>query len=63
MAACPFQLACFILFSLIHTDIRWYKVLHSHAHIFLHRQLDFPSEPGVSNEILENEPKSCLAVA
>ena len=26
----------------------------------LNPQLDFPSEPGVSNEILENEPKSCL---
>ena len=23
----------------------------------------FPSEPGVANEILETEPKSCLAVA
>ena len=23
----------------------------------------FSSEPGVANEILENEPKSCLAVA
>ena len=31
-------------------------------HIF-YRQLDFPSEPGVANEILENEPKSCLTVA
>ena len=30
---------------------------------FFYRQLDFPSEPGVANEILENEPKSCLAVA
>ena len=25
-------------------------------HIFFYRQLDFPSEPGVANEILENEP-------
>ena len=32
-------------------------------HIFLYRQLDFSSEPGVANEILENEPKSCLSVA
>ena len=31
-------------------------------HIF-YRQLDFSSEPGVANEILENEPKSCLMVA
>ena len=23
---------------------------------FFYRQLDFPSEPGVANEILENEP-------
>ena len=31
-------------------------------HIF-YRQLDFSSEPGVAKEILEKEPKSCLAVA
>ena len=33
-------------------------------HIFLYRQLDFPSdsEHGVANEILENEARSCLAV-
>ena len=31
-------------------------------HIF-YRQLDFPSEPGVANEILKNEAESCLAVA
>ena len=30
---------------------------------FFYRQLDFPSEPGVANEILENEPKSCLTIA
>ena len=30
---------------------------------FFYKQLDFPSEPGVANEILENEAKSCLAVA
>ena len=28
-----------------------------------YRQLDFPSGPGVANEILENDPKSCLTVA
>ena len=34
------------------------------VHIFCFRQLDFPSEPGVANEIiLENEPKSCLTIA
>ena len=33
------------------------------VHIFFYRQLDFPSEPGYANEILENEPESCLAVA
>ena len=32
-------------------------------YIFFYRQLDFSSEPGVANEILENEPKSCLKVA
>ena len=30
---------------------------------FFYKQLNFPSEPGVANEILENEAKSCLAVA
>ena len=30
---------------------------------FFYRQLNFPSEPGVASEILENEAKSCLAVA
>ena len=30
---------------------------------FFYRQLDFSSEPGVANEILENEPKRCLTVA
>ena len=24
-----------------------------------YRQLDFPFEPGLANEIFENEPKSC----
>ena len=26
---------------------------------YTYRQLNFPSEPGVANEILENEAKSC----
>ena len=30
-----------------------------YIHIF-YRQLDFLFEPGVANEILENEPKICL---
>ena len=30
---------------------------------FFYRQLDFSSEPGAANEILEDEPKSCLTVA
>ena len=29
----------------------------------IYRQLDFLAEPGVANEILEDEAKSCLAVA
>ena len=29
---------------------------------YFYRQLDFPSEPGVASEILENEPKSCLVL-
>ena len=31
--------------------------------IFFYRQLDFSSELGVANDILENEPKSFLTVA
>ena len=37
-------------------------MMKQNTHLF-YRQLNFPSEPGVANEILENEPKSCLAVA
>ena len=33
------------------------------VYIIFYRQLDFSSEPEVANEILENEPKSCLIVA
>ena len=29
---------------------------------FFYRQLDFSSEPGVANQISENEPKSCRGV-
>ena len=36
--------------------------IHVGIHFF-YRQLDFQSQPGVANEILENEPKSCLTVA
>ena len=31
-------------------------------HIF-YKQLDFSSQPGVANKILENEPETCLKVA
>ena len=31
------------------------------VHIF-YRQLDFSSELGVANEILENEPNNCLVL-
>ena len=30
---------------------------------FFYKQLHFPSEPGVANEIWENEAESCLTVA
>ena len=37
------------------------KYFTNQVHAFLfYRQLEFSSEPGVANEILENEPKSCL---
>ena len=29
---------------------------------FFYRQIDFSSEPGAANEILENEAKSCLVL-
>ena len=32
------------------------------VHFFFYRQLNFSSEPGVANEILENEPKRCLVL-
>ena len=38
------------------------KSLINDDYTFFHRQLDFSSEPGVANKILENEPKSCLTV-
>ena len=38
---------------------RYRYELFQHEHIF-YRQLDFLSEPGVANEILENEPKNRL---
>ena len=44
------------VYSGLGSNFRW------RVHIF-QRQLDFPSEPGVANESLENEPKNCLAVA
>ena len=38
--------------------VLWKKMVY----IFFYRKLDFPSEPGVANEILENEAKSCLVL-
>ena len=43
----------FAILVLKATTIKVYKV-----YTFFCRQLDFSSEPGVANEILENEPKS-----
>ena len=40
--------------------ISWDVLLYT---FFFYRQLDFSPEPGVANEILENEAKSRLAVA
>ena len=44
------------------TQSQFYADESKTVHIF-YRQLDFWSEPGVANEILEDEPKSCLIVA
>ena len=38
------------------------KRLHCYT-FFLYKQLHFPSQPGVANEIWENEAENCLAVA
>ena len=46
--------------------VNFHKVawqLVSLKYTFFYMQLNFQSEPGVANEILENEPKSCLAAA
>ena len=43
-------------------SVRNLRSLKMSTHFF-YRQLDFSSEPGIVNEILENEPKSCLTVA
>ena len=42
-----------------------YGFFHKTVYIstVFYRQFDFPSRPGVANEILQNEPKSCLTVA
>ena len=45
-----------------HAVISCQKTCIFPLHIFF-RQLDFSSEPGAANEILENEPKCCLTVA
>ena len=33
------------------------------GYTIFYRQLNFSSEPRVANEILDNEPKSCLTAA
>ena len=39
-----------------------FKLVLITCYTFFNRQLDFSSEPGVANEILENEPKSCFCL-
>ena len=55
-------LKVFPYFLILRLDI----VIHmsnngAQVHIF-YGQVDFSSEPGVANEILENKPKSCLVL-
>ena len=55
------------MISFSRSPVRPQKVFDDEAHkrpihIFF-RQLDFSSEPGFANEILENEPRSCLTDA
>ena len=39
------------------------KFCQNGSYTFFFKAARFSSEPGVANEILENEPKSCLVVA
>ena len=43
--------------------LREFRQCSRRSKLRIYRQLNFLSEPGVANEILENEPKSCLLVA
>ena len=47
----------------IATNTSYHVTCCTCVYTFFYRQLDFSSEPGVANEILENEPKSYLTVA
>ena len=49
LITCPSNLQCHIVKGMLNASVHFY------------RQLDFSYEP--ANEILENEPKSCLTVA
>ena len=51
------------LTKVLSVKILSYKLVPMAVYTFFYKQLDFPSEPGVAAEILENEPKSCLTVA
>ena len=55
-------LTCYCVEHTNQGTLQEFRVQKNVLHIF-YRQHDFLSEPGVANEILENESKSCLAVA
>ena len=50
-------------FSVDRNIKNYIKFIAKIYYTFFYRQLDFSFEPRVANEILENEPKSCLTVA
>ena len=57
-----YRLFIYIFITFLGKTDEFLSSLFHKIHIFLDRQLDFSSEPGVANEILENEPKSCLVL-
>ena len=47
---------------LYYTSMRYNSIQHHLLPYKFYRQLDFSSQPGVDNEILENEPKLLITV-
>ena len=62
MARSPLQWSG-LPYQVTRRDLQHQKSYVNNIHRVFYRQLDFSFEPGVANEILEKEPKSCQTVA